>query len=234
MNTMFQKRFTFLLLLLFGVISGFAQSNQEKTGYSFGALGSFDQYYLTEQIGSNPALTFGSEKRFPEQFNLGYQLGFISKKKYWHQSYLGFTYFPAYTRTYTQVSNDGNIWTYLSGERNQEMELYLMDISKTFKVNLFFHRFYLNFGGGASGGVIRWPKSDQVSEDMFFFTGQIWPFAGIEVMLFKGMGIFAEMRYHLGLSESITSSTNGITSEWSYRLSDEEIRVGINFYFSKK
>lgn len=214
-------------------MTGHSQSSHEKTGYTFAGLLSFDQYYLTEQVGSSPSLEFRSADRLPTDFTLGYQLGFINKKKNWHQSTIGFSYFPSFKREYTQFSEDGITWTDLATPKSVNMELYQVDLSKTFKINLLLHRVYLSFGGGASGGVIRLPEFTESGEDLFLFAGQLWPFGGVEVMLLKGLGLFAEMRYHVGLSESVSTIHDGISSKWQYRFGQQEIRAGINLYFSK-
>lgn len=227
------KKISFALLLIVLFLTGHSQGSQEKTGYTFSGLLSFDQYYLTEQVGTAPAKEFRSASRLPDDFTLGYHLGFINKKKNWHQSALGFSYFPAFVRTYSQSSEDGINWTDLVTPKSVNMELYQVDLSKTFKINLFLHRFYLTFGGGASGGVVRLPAFTASGEDLFLFSGQLWPFGGVELMLFKGLGLFAEMRYHVGLSESVSTISDGINSQWQYRFGQQEIRAGINLYFSK-
>jgi hypothetical protein len=223
------------LLTLILVFSAFlmvtGQGKHPKTGFQFAALASFDQYLLTEKAPDGTLLSFRSAERFPDDYNLGYQFGFISKKKTWHQSYLNLIYFPEFERTYTEYSLDDGTWLPLVQPRNQNMDIYLVEVGKTFKLNLFYHRLYLSFGGGASGGIIRWPDYQGENKDLFFFSGQIYPSAGVELMLFNGLGLFAEMRYHVGLSETVSLIEDGGEWEWNYSLHQKEIKAGITIYF---
>lgn len=222
--------FALTILLMIFAAGSIAQGKHPKTGIQFAAGGSFNQYLLSEVSPDGNMISFRSAERFPNDYNQGYQLGFIGKKKAWHQSYLNLVYYPEFERIYTEFSLNGTDWSPLSTNRTQLMDLYFLEVGKTFKLNLFYHRFYLTFGGGAGGGVIRWPDFQGDEKDLFFFAGQIYPSAGIELMLFNGLGIFAEMRYHFGLSETVSLMRNGDEWEWSYDLNQQEIRAGLTIY----
>lgn len=207
-----------------------AQGKHPKTGFQFAASGSFNQYMLNELSPAGLLISFRSAPRFPADYNQGYQLGFISKKKTWHQSYLNLVYYPEFERTYTEASVNGGNWNPLIFSRTQAMDIYFLEVGKTFKMNLFYHHLYLTFGGGAGGGVIRWPDFQGDEKDLFFLSGQIFPSAGVEVMLFNGFGFFAEMRYHFGLSETVSLVKDGVEWEYNYTLNQQEIRAGLTIY----
>ncbi len=227
----FYIKLTILLLITSSFLSSFAQKEGYQRGIQVSSLASFDQYFVLQKTDNDVNYQYRSEDRFPNDYNIAYQLGLINRKKYWHQTTLNFTYFPKFTRTYTEYKTDGNDWEILPHLVGFNQEIYMLDLGKNFKINLFDHKLYASLGFGAGGGIIRWPDALD-NGDIFFFAGQVWPSAGIELKLLNWLGIFGEMRYHYGMSETISQTSLGQTNQWQYRLEGQEIKIGINFYYS--
>ncbi len=212
-------------------LQSIAQASGYNKGFQFSTLASFDQYAISHQINDGPTYHYRSSERFPNDFNLAYQFGLINRKKFWHQTTLNFTYFGKFTRTYTEYSPDQTNWTPLPHLVQFDQEIYFLDLGKNFKINLFDHKLYATLGFGAGGGIIRWPGAME-DGDLFFFAGQVWPAAGIELKLLKWLGVFGEMRYHYGISETITQTLAGESNQWQYRLQGEELKLGVSIYYT--
>ena len=160
-----------------------------------------------------------------------YQFGFLNAKKDWHDFRFSFIYMPETTKEYTKVK-DGEEWIDPGfGSINKDMELYLMNMTHIYKLNLMAHRIYILAGFGVGGGVIRWPSYDSEGNDLYFLSYYAFPVAGMELKLTKRISLTGEYHYQYGNTNTQTESVTGGNIKWDYHLEGHEVALGINLYF---
>jgi hypothetical protein len=218
-----------LTILTFFLIPCWSVAQEKRNGLSLAAIAGYNSFILSEEVNGIKTILRG-DHTFPDQYHPGYQIGFIKEKSSWNQSRMNFTYFPSYTREYTEYEISG-VTQPLPVNRQIEMDIYMLELAKSFRINLFAGMLHLNLGFGANGGAIQWIP-DQLPEDpMLSLSGSVYPSGGLEFLLFNQIGIIAEFRYHYGLSETVSKSFAGTSYKWKYNLEGREIKAGINIYF---
>jgi hypothetical protein len=220
------KKIYILLLISIISLSSFAQDDVTK-GIQCAALISFDQFYLSDKFGGEQ-IDYRSSELFPETYFKGYQFGFIKRKKRWNQSQLNLTYFPEFKRNYNEMKIGDTDWA--PADKTVNLEIYMLDISKIFKINLFMKMLYLNVGVGAGGGAFKW-KSDVPEGEFFSFAGQVYPIGGLEFMFLRHFGFFANFRYHYGISEPVSKTVDGLKHQYQFDMEGREFKAGVNIYF---
>lgn len=208
-------------------MSGYTQDDSKK-GIQFAALSSFDQYFLSDKITGGVTSEYQSSELFPETYFVGYQFGFLNRKKKWNQSQINLTYFPEFERRYNEIKIGDEDWT--PSSKTVNMEIYMLDLSKIFKINIFMNMLYLNLGAGVGGGAIKW-STDVPEGDFLSFAGQVYPIGGLELMLLKHFGFFAEFRYHYGISEPVTKTLDSVKHQYQFNMAGREFKAGLNIYF---
>lgn len=225
------KRILLISTVLF--ISFQLNAQKEKQGgLQFATLGSFDQYFFTQSLEGGSSTQFRSANLYPEQYFQGYQLGLISRKKSWNQNQFNFIYFPKFERIYTDFNIDNSSWTESANAvRNLDLEIYMLGLSKVIKINIFAGSMFLNLGAGLEGGIFKFTLPESPDDPLMAFAGQLVPSAGLELILFKHLGIFGDFRYHYGLSEEVSVNRNTDKYEYLFNLEGREIKAGVSIYF---
>ena len=217
----------------------FSQDIKKGRGGIHGSIvGNYIPFTLnvTDKIGSiSQSYSLRSPDLFPdpEQYLEAYQFGFINTKKDWHDFRLSFIYMPETTKSYTEIKNSNSNWLSLGGADivSKDMELYLINMSHVYKLNLMMHKLYLIVGFGGGGGVIRWPSHNSEGNDLYFLSYYGYPLGGVELKLFKRLSISGEYHYQYGQTNTQTVSVTGGNTTYKYNLEGHEVAVGINIYF---
>ena len=216
-----------------------SQDKKDGRGGIHGSIvGNYNPFVLnvSNEIGAiNQSYSLRSPDLFPdpEQYLEAYQFGFINAIKDWHDFRFSFIYMPETTKSYTEIKNSNSDWISLGGTDivSKNMELYLLNISHVYKLNLIMHKIYLVVGFGGGGGVIRWPSYNSEGGDLYFLSYYAYPLAGVELKLFKRLSLTGEYHYQYGQTNSQTVSVLGGKTTYNYNLEGHEVAVGVNIYF---
>ncbi len=224
-------------ILVFQSFALFAQKDPGG-GLHLSYNANFNRFFLTKHSMVGTASETKRELRSPEiipdEYLATYQFGFINHNKSWHDFRFLFQYMPKTTKSYKEYKDEGLDWQTFDNPNDYvsvDMEMYLINMSHLFKINIAAHHLYLNLGFGGGGGVIRWPSANEEGSDYYFLTYYGYPVGGIEILLGKHIGINSEYRYQWGKSGTQAATENGNKVKWGYQLLGHELSLGLNFYF---
>ena len=215
-------------------------SQDERSGINFSYVGNYNGFFLNVHEDYTSPITgtidqksiLRAPDRFPEIFMESYQLGFLNQKKSWHDFRFSFLYMPETKKENTEIKIEDLNWQELGTHTiSKNMELYMVNLSHIYRINLIAHFIYLNLGFGGGGGVIRWPDYYMEGSSMFFISYYAYPLGGLELKFGKHLSITGEYHYQYGNSLSQKEGVTGGDITWDYHLEGHEIGVGLNIYF---
>ena len=233
-------KLSFLFVPLFLLLTLVSYSQEKTGGISLSYIGNFNRFYLHMDENYTTPITgtvnrksiLRSPDLFPDKYLEAYQVGFLNRKKSWHDFRFSFVYMPETTKEYTEINIDNAGWQDLDGHTvSKNMEMYLVNMTHIYKLNIIGHFMSINIGFGGGGGVIRWPSYNVEGTDIMFITYYGYPLGGLEFNFGKHVSIWGEYHYQYGKSLSQMDSVTGGDIKWGYRLEGHEVAVGMNFYF---
>lgn len=163
-----------------------------------------------------------------------FSVGLISRDASGFASRLAYLYRRDSEMVYTVSSAEDYEINYVADEKPKfKYSIHMLTISLMKHIRLVPRDLSVYLGGGIGGAIIYYPEKNNGVEYSPGITG--FPLAGVELMIGRSMGFFAECQFHFGRTLDQHYSTDegagNLTIDYHYSLKGTHVLGGMNLYF---